>query len=1089
MPAEDEDRVEVPNNCFVNAFVKCPCCIATIVGLIAIITTFATIRVIRSEGEDLIGQAAAMDINDVRSREREAFEAVEIEIESMLNPSGTGAKCEKKSMGVKRKCDTKVYPPLTQSGEVVLFVFKAKEGNNVFTTDGVAQARTVEDRMVTHPEHSTYCKRSDKSGLSTDCEKPMSPLNLFYAPGVDIKATVGQIDALDGQVDGLLNTFLSPGVAQKVSNLHATMLLQIAAISAGTRQDPCAAGANPRTAGLNWTVLNCMVNSQQGLDLAVVSLYKALAPISVAFQRPRGTVMQDPPSVLKLAAYMRTIGSMSAEVDYYFDKGFSLSNQVSKYSRGSVRYGLPLPGYINKDDRSDDQEKKFVDWFDKQFSNYLKETKEAGSIEVLFFATPLIRREFLNIILFDSLRVLVSLVLVFIWLWIQTNSIVIALAGIMEIILSIPIAFFFYYVIFQFKYFDGLNFMTLFIVVAIGADDIFVFMDQYKLSAHRKEVCVDLQTRMNWVYSRASWAMFITSATTCCAFVVTAVNPLPNIQSFGIFSAFVIIADYILVITWFPACVVLYHNYLESRPCCCLCHRCQDMFPCTVKMETSTARIANMGPNEHPPQRLLQRFISGPFAGLIKRFAPFIVIFFLLLLIPWGILAGGIQPLSRNEEALPADHPFQRLWTISGEEFPASSQTPNTQVHLVWGVKDMDMSDVNLLRQGASKKGTLVWDDTFQFDMAAQQHLWNVCEEVRKMEAPNLVAFLSRDTDKADNPGFTDCPIFDWKNYLLASNLSFPLPLSMVPSTVPSFLAAKTSDKWGRNTTYKEKWETKFGYDMALMKVRAVIITVASSLQQRAAHSPDKLKENYDHFEVWIDEVNSASGRLPAPVTANKAFHTSDGDFNGPNWIWMHTQSVFRKSAIMGSLIGTVLAFVVILLATQQIIIALASFVTIAAILVSVLAMMKMASYELGSTASICITILAGFAVDYVVHLAHAFNHSKKPTRAEKFQEAFDDIGVSVLSGMVTSMVSAIVLLTCTLQFFAKFGFFLIFTVAWAWVWGNFFFMGVLRIIGPDDGTHWILQLPYSILPAWPKCSKQTGTPAEAATEPNAASP
>merc|ERR1711972_34261 len=124
-----------------------------------------------------------------------------------------------------------------------------------------------------------------------------------------------------------------------------------------------------------------------------------------------------------------------------------------------------------------------------------------------------------------------------------------------------------------------------------------------------------------------------------------------------------------------------------------------------------------------------------------------------------------------------------------------------------------------------------------------------------------------------------------------------------------------------------------------------------------------------------------------------------------------------------------------------------------------VIAMMRIANYEMGTITSICITILAGFAVDYVVHLAHAYNDSKKETRAEKFQEAFDVIGVSVLSGMVTSVLASLALLTCQLQFFAKFGFFLIFTVTWAWLWGNCFFMVCMRLFGPDQNTHWLLQL------------------------------
>merc|ERR1719487_25077 len=102
------------------------------------------------------------------------------------------------------------------------------------------------------------------------------------------------------------------------------------------------------------------------------------------------------------------------------------------------------------------------------------------------------------------MKVILSIVLVFLWLFFQTRSILIAAAGMTEIILSIPIAFFLYRVIFGFDYFDGLNAMTMFIVMAIGADDIFVFMDAYKQSSYKPEVCTDLKTRMNWVYGRAA---------------------------------------------------------------------------------------------------------------------------------------------------------------------------------------------------------------------------------------------------------------------------------------------------------------------------------------------------------------------------------------------------------------------------------------------------------------------------------------------------------------------------------------------------------------------------------------------------------
>merc|ERR1712149_170416 len=144
-----------------------------------------------------------------------------------------------------------------------------------------------------------------------------------------------------------------------------------------------------------------------------------------------------------------------------------------------------------------------------------------------------------------------------------------ATAGMMEILLTLPIAFVLYRVVLGLKYFDALNSMALFVVLAIGADDIFVLMDAYKQSLYHGVVCKDLKTRMTWVYRRATSAMFVTSFTTMAAFVASATSPLVDVQSFGIFAACAILVDFVLVITWFPACLVFYHNNLESRGCCC----------------------------------------------------------------------------------------------------------------------------------------------------------------------------------------------------------------------------------------------------------------------------------------------------------------------------------------------------------------------------------------------------------------------------------------------------------------------------------------------------------------------------------------
>ena len=80
-----------------------------------------------------------------------------------------------------------------------------------------------------------------------------------------------------------------------------------------------------------------------------------------------------------------------------------------------------------------------------------------------------------------------------------------------------------------------------------------------------------LERRFEWAYQRASISMFITSLTTAIAFVANGVSAVPPIRLFGYFMALLVAANYLLVITWFPAVIVVHHRYCggSKRTFCC----------------------------------------------------------------------------------------------------------------------------------------------------------------------------------------------------------------------------------------------------------------------------------------------------------------------------------------------------------------------------------------------------------------------------------------------------------------------------------------------------------------------------------------
>ncbi len=78
-----------------------------------------------------------------------------------------------------------------------------------------------------------------------------------------------------------------------------------------------------------------------------------------------------------------------------------------------------------------------------------------------------------------------------------------------------------------------------------------------------------LKTRFTWTYNRAAGAMLTTTVTTMLCLILNAVSPFPMVKTFGIFNTFIILCDYLLVISWY-ACATVSLEWLASKACPCV---------------------------------------------------------------------------------------------------------------------------------------------------------------------------------------------------------------------------------------------------------------------------------------------------------------------------------------------------------------------------------------------------------------------------------------------------------------------------------------------------------------------------------------
>eukprot|EP01052_Picozoa_sp_SAG31_P049453 SAG31_NODE_10842_length_1091_cov_28.948589_1_plen_99_part_00 len=85
------------------------------------------------------------------------------------------------------------------------------------------------------------------------------------------------------------------------------------------------------------------------------------------------------------------------------------------------------------------------------------------------------------------LLAVISFVIVGFYMWFQTGTFWIAMFGMAEITISLPMSYFFYTYFFQIQYFDFMCSLSIYIVMAIGADDVFIWFDAYKQSKYESD--------------------------------------------------------------------------------------------------------------------------------------------------------------------------------------------------------------------------------------------------------------------------------------------------------------------------------------------------------------------------------------------------------------------------------------------------------------------------------------------------------------------------------------------------------------------------------------------------------------------------
>ena len=653
-----------------------------------------------------------------------------------------------------------------------------------------------------------------------------------------------------------------------------------------------------------------------------------------------------------------------------------------------------------------------------------------------------------RILLFDGVKALASFVFVFFYLRIMLGSWFLTAVGMFEIFMSLPLAWLSFSYIFQIKYFSALNVLCIFIVMAIGADDIFVFMDSYKQSANRNtDMLESLESRMSWVYRRSGSAMLLTSITTCSAFLCTLISPIAGTRSFGVFAAFVILFDYVLVMTLFCTSVVIYHNRFEAKPYCCNCSFWSRSVPTPTEIAMEKRKQ-----NEPIQVDRISRFFE-------EKMGPFILngrnrLFVGLILLAWIVIScvftAQLRPTTSAEQFLDENHPLQIGVTILQDEFPKTQEDETSKVHFVWGLNPIERKGVNQLLD-PEFVGVANFASDFTFDETCQTAILEACRTLQSDS--DLEEFILRKDgfrsvdcfledlgalQVDENANCLDVRRGDWEDQV------WQVPVADLSTTMQDFLN-KPACKEGQESV-GSYYDATLGWDGTNLKYAGVSVD-SSILDPRGVLAEDVVRVHYDKFievkERLDESVGPACGTMTTMTDLDQKF------------VFMNNQYIYRTSAVRGSMVGVMFGFIVLFASTRKFHLALFATLSILSVLLGVIGSVTMLGWTLGTIEAILISILAGFSVDYVIHLAHAYHHAEG-TVEQRVLSAYADMGISVFSGMLTSVVASIPLFFCTLTFFAKFGTFLCLTIVYAWIFANFGFMSLLAQFKISMDRKWL---------------------------------
>ena len=644
-------------------------------------------------------------------------------------------------------------------------------------------------------------------------------------------------------------------------------------------------------------------------------------------------------------------------------------------------------------------------------------------------------------------------------LWFHSGSAFIASFGLLQIFLNLGVAYGIYMGVLFLPFFPFLNLVSIFVVVGIGADDIFVFMDAWKQSAQVMGDNAPLDERMSAVIHKACGSIFITSLTTASAFAANAFSIITCLKCFGTYCAIVIVVDFVLMLTYVPALVIIYETSVKER--CCKSSSsggCCSSPPVRVGHEVAgvTERL-----------RPVEKFFKD-------RVAPFVIRGKWLLLVIFGSFAVFMgykssqisRPTTTVFQLFKSTHPMEKYDLELQDRFylgSSDSSSSGMSIKFIFGVKGKDNGNhwdpddfgelayvpIDMSRPTA-QLGLIglcegFRNASFYADPCVKYPGWKNCRiegEYCPMELLKAWVTTPCDATTDDHSEFSNCQgdscvaaFAMFPQRATCCGMAFPLSDSAAFSSCSKSLTALIDDYFssGRDDRGGSLYDSEGS-------LKAVIYSLPTN---------KKYNDVFDVLSEFYDELTSITSDFKKSASDVKWVQEV---FLDASLEFFDLQRSLSSGAYQSAGLSFAFAFAVLICTTRSPILTTLSILSISAIVCCIVGTLVIDGWQLNILESVIISVAVGLAVDFVAHYCHSYLLSpNKICREIAVTHMFKTMGVSVLTGAITTFIAGFFMVFGKLLFFYQFGFFMMITVGFSWLFTNFFLAPLMAVVGPDD--------------------------------------